>query len=234
MEVEVMSPIVDLPADDGSYTFTEDWWAANVDGPIISVTNAGAVKSFEYDMETNHFTGEFGVFYIAKARLEFMDSTGTIIDSSSTYNVTPLQTFTLDDSTNLPLQTDSVRVVLLDNQNQYIGTLISKSMASLVTSIQPSTTHSPTGFNLKQNFPNPFNPKTTIVYHVRAIDELPLQVDLSIYNLLGQKVATLVNKRQRAGSYTVEWDASGFASGVYYYRIVAGDFQQVKKMLLVE
>ena len=59
-------------------------------------------------------------------------------------------------------------------------------------------------------------------------------VDLSIYNILGQKVATLVNEKQKAGSYQVEWDASGFASGVYYYRLEAGDFVDIKKMILLQ
>jgi flagellar hook assembly protein FlgD len=87
---------------------------------------------------------------------------------------------------------------------------------------------------LKQNYPNPFNPKTTILYTVGANGHSPLQqVDLSIYNILGQKVATLVNKKQPAGSYQVQWDATGFATGVYYYKIEAGEYLKVKKMILI-
>jgi hypothetical protein len=84
-------------------------------------------------------------------------------------------------------------------------------------------------FNLNQNYPNPFNPMTTIKY------QLPINsdVELSIYNLLGQKIATLVSEKQKAGYHQVEWDASGFASGIYYYRIEAGEFQDVKKMILI-
>jgi flagellar hook assembly protein FlgD len=58
-------------------------------------------------------------------------------------------------------------------------------------------------------------------------------VDLSVYNLLGQKVATLVNEQQQAGHHQVEWDAGRFSSGVYYYIIKAGEFQDVKKMILI-
>jgi L-ascorbate metabolism protein UlaG (beta-lactamase superfamily) len=85
-------------------------------------------------------------------------------------------------------------------------------------------------YQLFQNHPNPFNPTTKINY------ELPIanDVDLNIYNNLGQKVATLVSDRQPAGRYSVEWDASEFASGVYYYRIQAGEFQEVKKMILLQ
>jgi hypothetical protein len=87
----------------------------------------------------------------------------------------------------------------------------------------------PQVFTLEQNFPNPFNPSTMINYQLPMTNE----VDLSIYNLLGQKVATLVSEKQQAGHHQVEWDASGFASGVYYYRIQAGEFVDVKKMILL-
>jgi hypothetical protein len=87
----------------------------------------------------------------------------------------------------------------------------------------------PKAFFLSQNYPNPFNPTTKINY------ELPITnyVNLSVYNLLGQKVVILVDEKQNAGSYQVEWDGSGYASGIYYYKIKAGDFQDVKKMILL-
>jgi len=89
---------------------------------------------------------------------------------------------------------------------------------------------SPGNFDLNQNYPNPFNPKTIINY------ELPttLIVDLSIYNVLGQKVVTLVSEKQKAGFHRVEWDASDLPSGIYYYRINTGNFQDVKKMILLK
>jgi flagellar hook assembly protein FlgD len=96
-------------------------------------------------------------------------------------------------------------------------------------------TNIPKQFALSQNYPNPFNPKTVIRYTVRAQNLVPLQhVDLSIYNILGQKVATLVNKKQLAGSYQVEWDASDVSSGVYYYRLVAEEYSEVKKMVVIK
>jgi hypothetical protein len=65
--------------------------------------------------------------------------------------------------------------------------------------------------------------------------QLPMisDVNLNIYNVLGQKVAQLVSARQEAGYYQAEWDASGFSSGVYYYQIKAGEFQEVRKMILL-
>jgi hypothetical protein len=88
----------------------------------------------------------------------------------------------------------------------------------------------PDQFALYQNYPNPFNPVTMINYQLPMTNE----VNLSIYNLLGQRVATLVNERKRAGHHKVEWDASGYSSGIYYYQLIAGEFQDVKKMILIK
>jgi hypothetical protein len=92
---------------------------------------------------------------------------------------------------------------------------------------------SPQEFALFQNYPNPFNPSTRIQYSL----EKAAQVSLKIYNMLGLEVATLVNGRQEAGSYTVPFSAgntSTFASGVYFYRLEAGNFIACKKMILIK
>jgi hypothetical protein len=88
----------------------------------------------------------------------------------------------------------------------------------------------PTSFALSQNYPNPFNPTTAINY------QLPTQrhVTLVVYDMLGREVATLVNEFKHPGAYTVQWDGSGLASGVYFYRLSAGSFVQLKKMLLLK
>jgi ligand-binding sensor domain-containing protein len=90
--------------------------------------------------------------------------------------------------------------------------------------------HIPKQFKLSQNYPNPFNPSTEISWQLAVGSH----VDLSVYNTRGQKVALLVNKHQPAGHHQVEWDASGFASGLYYYRIEAGNFIQTRKMIYLK
>jgi len=88
----------------------------------------------------------------------------------------------------------------------------------------------PVQYSLDQNYPNPFNPNTMIKYSV-AQDGF---VNVSIFNLLGEKVATLVNSSMQAGSYEVNFDASELTSGVYFYSIEAGSFKAVRKMLLMK
>ena len=94
----------------------------------------------------------------------------------------------------------------------------------------------PTAFALADNFPNPFNPATTIQYALpQAVD-----VELTVYNVVGQPVRTLVAEHQSAGRYVVEWDATddsghSLSSGMYFYRLqVGGEFHEVKKMLLLK
>jgi hypothetical protein len=97
------------------------------------------------------------------------------------------------------------------------------------TSIE-SNTNSPVTFALAQNYPNPFNPSTTIKY------ELPLssEVRLSVYDLFGREVSTLVDGRRDAGVYEVKFDGSNLASGVYFYRMQAGDFVKSTNLILLK
>ena len=87
----------------------------------------------------------------------------------------------------------------------------------------------PASYLLAQNYPNPFNPSTTIQY------ELPQSsvVNLSVYDVLGREVSVLVKERRDAGIHEAQFDASGLASGVYLYRLTAGDFTQARKLLLL-
>ena len=80
-----------------------------------------------------------------------------------------------------------------------------------------------------QNYPNPFYIETLISYQLPKTSN----VKLSIYIFLEQKVAILVNERQQAGYHQIKWDASQFSSGAYYDKLVAGEFQDVKKMILL-
>jgi len=88
----------------------------------------------------------------------------------------------------------------------------------------------PTEYSLDQNYPNPFNPNTTINYQLPENN----QVSLKVYDILGNLVATLVEKEMEAGYYGVNWNASQLASGIYIYRIISGSFVSTKKMILMK
>lgn len=88
----------------------------------------------------------------------------------------------------------------------------------------------PERFALEQNYPNPFNPTTNIRYQI-ANNKL---VTVKIYNILGNEVAVLVNEKQSPGVYEISWDASTFPGGVYFCKLEAGGFSEVKKMLLIK
>ncbi len=121
----------------------------------------------------------------------------------------------------------SYRLKQIDNDGKYS---YSKEITVEISAI-------PTEFSLSQNYPNPFNPTTTIKYSI-PVTLSPVTVSLVVYNLLGQEVATLVNQKQPAGNYEVKFDASsatgGLASGVYLYKIEAGGFTAVKKLMLLK
>ena len=85
-------------------------------------------------------------------------------------------------------------------------------------------------YHLAQNYPNPFNPTTTINFMLKKAGP----VELVIYNIQGQKVATLVDAKMKAGTHSVTWNGSNLASGVYFYKLTSGDFTNVKKMMLLK
>jgi hypothetical protein len=104
-----------------------------------------------------------------------------------------------------------------------------------VREVQDSEESRPTEFSLSQNYPNPFNPTTNIKF------ELPktAHVRLDVFNIVGQKVKTLVDQNMNAGKYVADWDGkdekgNSVSSGIYFYRMDAGDFSDIKKMLLVK
>jgi hypothetical protein len=116
------------------------------------------------------------------------------------------------------------------NQAEVTATWNSDLGGCGITGIQNTNNQIPNKFSLEQNYPNPFNPTTNIKF---AIPSTGL-VKLVIFDILGREVETLVNEVKVAGNYTVDFNASALSSGVYFYRIEAGNFTMTKKMLLVK
>ena len=95
---------------------------------------------------------------------------------------------------------------------------------------EESQTGAPDDFALHQNYPNPFNPSTTIKFSLPHSN----YVSLKVFNMLGEVVATLVDEELNVGTYTTQWNASSVASGIYFYRLQAGEFAATKKLLLLK
>ncbi|MEN8192064.1 MAG: T9SS type A sorting domain-containing protein, partial [Bacteroidota bacterium] len=100
---------------------------------------------------------------------------------------------------------------------------------NVITDINEELTNLPKEFSLGQNYPNPFNPSTKIKYSIPN----RTQVTLKVFDVLGSEIITLVNKEQTAGYYAIEFDASNLTSGIYFYRVQAGQFVETKKMILL-
>ena len=143
-------------------------------------------------------------------------------DSSTIYNDLP-------DLGNPTLAKYPSRGGLRNDIGAYGGPL-AKVLTNSIIGIEPVSTELPWVFKLEQNYPNPFNPVTNINFSV------PVQsfVTLKIYDLLGKEIAVLVNNEMRPGVYRVDFNASGFASGVYFYKLKAADIVITKKMILTK
>lgn len=154
-----------------------------------------------------------------------------------------------DSLTNRGLSLSQVKIKYLDNTGKWndatvLSTNNSKNTVTIANAnlysfyiVTPQTVTSvednkilPSKFDLSQNYPNPFNPSTTISF------QLPKSsfVTLKIYDVIGREVRTLINNEMNAGSYKTVFNFNGFASGVYFYKLKAGNFSQIKKMVLLK
>jgi len=171
---------------------------------------------------TNQTAGQVTISETSVQHVTADPSSGTIVSAGS-------QTITLTlDATGLELGNYSGQVDITSNGGNITIPI------GIVVDIE-DVKQLPTDFSLSQNYPNPFNPSTTIDYQIGAKDHSPVQVKLIVYNVLGEKVATLVSGRLPAGNYKVVWDATGFASGVYLYKLETDEgFVQTKKLVILK
>jgi photosystem II stability/assembly factor-like uncharacterized protein len=126
-----------------------------------------------------------------------------------------------------------VQTLAIDGTYLFAGILkggVWKRPLSELTGITNEETELPKDFNLSQNYPNPFNPNTTINYSLAKAGS----VRLIVYNAIGSKVATVVNEYKPVGNYSVQFNKSNLPSGIYFYKLEAGQFSQVKKMILLK
>jgi len=131
--------------------------------------------------------------------------------------------------------TQSLNAIYFYNENRGFavgdsGKIFFTSNGGGITGVEEEGEIIPLKFKLYQNYPNPFNPTTTIEY------QIPNQsfVILKIFDLLGREVATVVNEKKEAGTYSLQWNASSLASGIYLYRLQAGSYVDTKKLVLMK
>ncbi|MCH8556991.1 MAG: chitobiase/beta-hexosaminidase C-terminal domain-containing protein [Balneolia bacterium] len=130
----------------------------------------------------------------------------------------------------MPIPSGNITLTALVSQFNGTIQLTARSGADLGMDVSTRDDEIPSGFELSQNYPNPFNPTTNIRYTLPEAAD----VTLTVYDVLGRRVALLVNQQQTAGQHTVSFDASRLASGTYIYRIQAGNFTSTKKMMLIK
>ncbi len=141
-----------------------------------------------------------------------------------------------DEANAVAIQSDGKIVVAgySEGTPPYLGSIgwafaLARFLPGIPTAVAAGQTI-PNKYALYQNYPNPFNPSTVISYQLSESSN----VTLKVFDILGREIKTLVNQRQNAGTYHVSFDATGLSSGVYFYRIVAGNFSETKKLLLLK
>ena len=209
---------------------------------ICNQCHSEVTTSFEQKMASQDYDGngiiepfitEFnGLLAQLKAKLP-QDSTGAVIslakDSMKIYNRPDLVQGIWN--YNLLVEDRSYGI----HNPFYAMALLQASVGSIVTSVEKTDANVPGTFKLNQNYPNPFNPTTKISF------SLPQRanVRLEVFDILGKRVATLLNESREAGNWTVDWNGltgnnQHVSSGVYFYRLEAGNFSSVKKMVMLK
>jgi len=117
---------------------------------------------------------------------------------------------------------------------QLNGCIINGVQYGVMLGLNSISNEIPVQFSLSQNYPNPFNPVTKIKFSIPSVGKGRDRSIMKIYNSLGHEVQVLVNQSLQPGIYEVDWDASNFPSGVYFYELTSGDFIQTKKMVLIK
>jgi len=116
----------------------------------------------------------------------------------------------------------------LSNNNTLL--VASEDSVTVIIGIQTISTEIPKSFSLSQNYPNPFNPTTHFGFRIADFG----LVRLSVYDALGKEVTILVNQQLQPGTYEFSWDASGYSSGVYFYKLITDEFSETRKMVLIK
>jgi len=228
----------------GSFTIYLEPQASYYGGTVICISNVATASSGEgvpmavQRLLRGHVLGLYGT-----SATFGLTSGETLMPGGLSINY-PLGR-SLDENYNIQLDSDSTKNggvtpdlrVLLTRENMYAMYVDSQDVEldsaieylNSITSLHEENTKQSNKTRLFQNYPNPFNPNTTINYHIAELS----YVSLNVYDVLGNKITTLVNEDKLAGSYEIEFDGSNLASGIYIYKLQAGSFVETMKMILL-
>jgi hypothetical protein len=187
----------------------------------LSIT-FGEVTEDTYIEDYPDYVAPFGgsapaLMYSGTSFVAAVQYTGTFVDSLGTTAEGQLVYVAFACETIYPAQS---RIDLLKRVMQYFSVPVSVGPAAEV----------PLVYSLEQNYPNPFNPTTTIRYQLPA----RVHVTLKVFGVLGDEIATLVDQVEESGDRSVRFDASALATGVYFYRLTAGTYVEIRKMMIVK
>ncbi|MEO8210829.1 MAG: T9SS type A sorting domain-containing protein [bacterium] len=204
--------------------------------PWISVNNNGNISIIFFDSR-NSSSLYIIETYLARSTNGGDSFTNELISARPFTTLEPNHDVRFGDYIGIDSWSNKIIPVWTDERTgNYNMEIYTASIMDSTVNITPIAQGIPDHFYLSQNYPNPFNPITKIKYQIVNSNF----VELKVYNVLGKQVTTLVNQKQNAGTYTVDWpartggSAAGFPTGVYFYTITAGDFKQTKRMILLK
>jgi hypothetical protein len=204
---------------------TDSRWAGAIPMPDTLIFDLGTPIRFSRT-RISFYEWDFGRIYeyALKASNDMVNWQTIIANTFSNNSQWSEETFNTVEGRYLLLES------LTNNQSVWAGVWEAEIWGPDQPSDVVTDSNFPTDYLLSQNFPNPFNPATNISF------SLPEQsnVRITVYNLLGEKVAELVDEEFASGSHTVSFDAVGFTSGMYFYKMKAGEFIEIKKMMLMK
>ena len=144
----------------------------------------------------------------------------------------PTGQYFFGDYNNISAHNNKVRPIWtrMDNTLKSVWTAI----IDTITGIQTISGKIPAQFKLSQNFPNPFNPVTKIRFDIPSNNAVKINLQLIIYDITGREITKLIDGSLNPGSYEVEWNASGYTSGIYVYKLIVGSYSETKKMVMIK
>jgi hypothetical protein len=197
--------------------------------PWISVNNEGKIAIVYYDTR-NTPNNTIIEAYLATSTDQGVTFTNELLSTQQSPTNQPNGDVRFGDYIGIDFQSNRIVPVWTDERAGGFDQEIYTAIVDITVGVEPSASNIPNQFSLQQNYPNPFNPSTIINFTLPK----SININLSILDITGKVVSTIINGNKDAGSYSVKWDASNYASGIYFYRLQAGDFVDTKKMILLK